>query len=326
MVISYSILPILFAGIMNASFVIPIKYINNASSEKVWLFHSVIGLAIIPWLILACLLPVAFDYYPLLQMSALLFLVIGGLIFGIGQVCFAQAIPKLGIALSFAISLGIGVTIGSMFVVFYQHEFFTVAGGLLTLAVGLIIAGLILSYYASRNHQNHIQSLSSNHGRGWVLAILAGISSGFQNITFVLIAFHTKTQFQASDSFWVWPPFLLAAAIPMTLGFRYFMRQNSMPQLNMRERAFGIRNICLLVIMGLLFTGSLALYSRGMSVLPPAQQIIGWPTLMVSIILVSQGWGWLYGEYKNTRQKSQIYRLCSIALLVIAIILLSMKG
>jgi L-rhamnose-H+ transport protein len=318
MLISAAILPILLAGIMNGSFVIPTRYIKNINSEKIWLFHSLIGLAIIPWLLLLLVSPTAFQYYPLLQSNTWVFLIMGGAIFGIGQVCFAYAIAFIGVALSFAVNLGIGVTIGSLFVVFYQHEFFTSSGYRVSLAVLLIISSLIVSYYASRNKQN-LHHITHNYHMGWILAIVAGIASGFQNITFVMVAFHTQTQFQANNSFWVWPPFLLAAAIPMMIGFIYRIRQNR------ANSSFNIKGILAVIIMGLLFTGSLALYSRGMSSLSLTEQVLGWPILMVSIILVSQGWGLFYGEAQNNTKRGKLLRFFSLTLLILAIILLSLK-
>jgi L-rhamnose-H+ transport protein len=78
--------------------------------------------------------------------------------------------------------------------------------------------------------------------------------------------------------------------------------------------------------MGLFFTGSLALYSGGMNKLTHQQQIIGWPAFMVSIILVSQIWGWLYSEARGIPIKNKFFMGCSVMLLVIAIIILSLES
>jgi L-rhamnose-H+ transport protein len=81
-----------------------------------------------------------------------------------------------------------------------------------------------------------------------------------------------------------------------------------------------IKNLILVTLMGLFFTGSLVLYSSGMSHLPDDQKMLGWPTLMVLIILSSQVWGWVFGEFKAAKK---IYRVASVLLLVISIALLS---
>src|SRR6185312_6268339 len=105
MLLNSNILPIIIAGLMNASFIIPAKYIKNIISEKIWLYHSVIGFSIVPWLILASTNPNNFQNYLFLQPTVLLFLLGGGIIFGLGQVCFAYALEFIGVALSFTINL-----------------------------------------------------------------------------------------------------------------------------------------------------------------------------------------------------------------------------
>lgn len=75
--------------------------------------------------------------------------------------------------------------------------------------------------------------------------------------------------------------------------------------------------------MGLCFTGSLVLYSYGMSNLPHQQQVVGWPILMIVIILTSQMWGLIYKEMPENTGKSKILRITSVILLITAIILLA---
>lgn len=329
MMINSNIFPIIIAGLMNGSFVIPAKYVRNSSNGKIWFNHSIIGCAIIPWIILLLILPNAIHNYFLLERNSLIFLILSGIIFGIGQVSFAYAIESIGIALSFAINLGIGVTIGSMFVVFYKSLFFTTQGYLVTLAVLLIISGLIINYFSGKktNAQKYPVEID-NYPRGWLLASFTGITSGLQNITFVILAFHSTTQFQTGDSFWVWPPFLLAAALPMLFGFGYRIKKNRTVIENIDHKSWSLvlKNISLIALMGLFFTGSLALYSRGMSQMNHQQQIAGWPAFMVSIILISQAWGWFYKESANITTRGKLYKLVNIVLLVVAIVILAIES
>lgn len=316
-----NLLPILIAGLMNGSFVIPAKYIKNFTSEKIWLCHSIIGLTLIPWAILIYSSPGAFHNYLYLKNDILLFIIFGGMIFGLGQVFFAYAIESIGVALSFTINLGIGVTIGSMFLVFYKTTTFTIQHYFVTIAVILIICSLVIYYFSARTRKSY-ENFNVHYHTGWLLASLAGFASGLQNIVFVIVAFHTETQFKANHSFWVWPPFLLAAATVMVIGFSFRMIKKqkitqSTPVL------LNFKNILLIAVMGACFTGSLALYSDGMSKLADQQKVIGWPIFMVAIILTCQAWGWLYGESKGLAIKSKLYLLCSILLLGIAISILA---
>ncbi len=307
------LLPIIVAGLINGSFVVPSRYIQNTSSDKIWFYYSLIGLAIIPWLILLFLSGSILHDYSMLSDRIWGCIILGGLIFGVGQFCFSKAIAKIGIALSFAINLGIGVTIGTMFVVLHDSAFFTTRGFFVTLAVILIICSLIFYYFSQRN----AEQAKGHYQAGWLLASFAGIASGLQNVTFMVVGIYENTQLQSVNSFWVWPPFLLSAAIPMGLLFFYQMKR--------KQESVLLRNLKYLVLiflMGLCFTGSLVLYSSGMSQLPSDQKMLGWPTLMVLIILTSQIWGWKWGEFKETRK---IFYTFSILFLLTSMVLLSIK-
>lgn len=323
MLFNLSTLLFIIAGLLNGSFVIPARYVKNLTNEKIWFYHAIIGLAIIPWIILAFMLPGEVHNYLSLQPSILLFIILSGVIFGLGQVCFAYSIESIGIALSFTINIGIGLTIGSMFVIFYKNVFFTTHGYLVTLAVFLILASLIIYYYAGKNELLNKNQPNSHYHRTWLLASLTGLTSGLQNIAFVIVAFNSTNVFHTNNSFWFWPPFLLAAAIPMALGFLYRIKESHVSQFIYANKVSFFKNTVLIVVMGLFFTGSLALYSLGMSQLTHQQQIVGWPAFMVSIIFVSQLWGWLHRESSDITVKNKLNMSCSVALLVIAIIILA---
>lgn len=327
MLLQLKLLPIILAGLMNGSFVIPARYVKNILNEKIWFYHSIIGLAIIPWLLLALILPGIVHNYLSLSTSVMLFLVFSGAVFGLGQVFFAYAIESIGIALSFMINIGIGLTIGSMFVVFYKGDFFTLQGGLVTLAVILILSSLFIHYCSGKynNTKNINTQKNANYRQGWLLASLTGLTSGLQNITFVIVAFHSATQFNTSDSYWVWPPFLLAAAIPMLLGFLYRVKTHQTYKTSQATKLHSVKNFILIFLMGLFFTGSLALYSDGMSKLDHHQQVVGWPAFMLVIIFTCQLWGWLHRESANTSIKSRVGMLISMLLLIIAIIILAIE-
>lgn len=325
MLFETGLLLIISAGLINGSFVVPMRYVKNLTNQKVWFFHSLIGLILIPWLLLALLSPSSFGYYPLLQPNSWLLLLLSGLIFGLGQICFAYAIEKIGIALSFTINLGIGITIGSLFVAFYREVFFTAQGLLATIALLLILTSLIINYYAGiKQTQTKVtQPISLPYKVGWLLATIAGLASGLQNIAFVIVAYQTKLQ--ANDTFWVWPPFLTAAGLFMLGGFGYKLIKTPVSKIYPTPFKTLISNSVLIILMGLFFTGSLVLYSSGMNHLTYREQVIGWPSLMIAIILTTQIWGWIYGETKGLNKQSLFYKLASIILLIIAIAVLSIK-
>ena len=314
-------LPFIVAGIMNASFVIPIKFIQ-IQKERIWLYHAVIGLGIIPWLFL--FIPAIGDirYFFSMPPEEMVFLIGSGVIFGIGQVCFAYAIDYIGISLSFAINLGLAVAIGSLFVVFYQHLLLVYQGYVILLAIALILAALVSFYYSDREDTQTLIDTFKDKWRyqtGWILVMFAGFASGLQNIAFNVAINNSSIYLEDNSFYWVWPPFLLAAAIVMIIGFK--IRLNSVER--NPEMVVHWRDWLWILVMGCCFTGSLALYSFGFEQLNETKQVIGWPTMMISIILMSQIWGFIFGEIPIERFRNIAFRMISIALLLVAIVVLA---
>jgi len=312
----------MLAGIVNGSFIIPAKYIMQWSNARIWLYHSMVGILLIPWLILLLTTPFIIPHLFALSPAILLLIVGSGFIFGIGQCCFAYAIQYAGIAISFAINLALGVFIGSFYVVIFKHALFTWQGMLVNLALILILLALWMRYHAEQHSDTNKYKL------GWILAIITGCTSGLQNITFITTLAHTTSQLKLVPAFWVWPLFLLAASISMIVGFYKLIYQTKESiQYSKLSIKNTLRNFALVFIMGLCFTGSLYLYSTALDHHNTTNKLIGWPTFMVAIILTTQAWDFFYQtpSAKSVR-KSAYYKCFSIILLISAVIILGLES
>ena len=321
MLFKLSFLGIIFAGVMNGSFTVPAKFIKQLTNEKVWQYHSIFGMAILPWLLLTILSPQAVIKFSQIRFSTWLCIIFGGLIFGVGQICFARAIKKIGLSLSFATNIGIGLVIGSIFVILYKGMLFSFSGGVVVLAVMLILCGLATYYFSNKSalRLNRLEEACTHLKHGWFLAIFAGIASGLQNIVFIISISNEKPLFSHLPSFWVWPPYLLFASIPMIIGFKSKKKLANMPALSF----FSIlKNSFLIFLMGLFFVGSLVLYSYGVSHLSHEETIIAWPAFLIPIILTTQFWGWVFDhQYRNI----STLKMISILSLVVAIAILTFQ-
>ncbi|MEM9243878.1 MAG: L-rhamnose/proton symporter RhaT [Pseudomonadota bacterium] len=319
---------IVFAGIINGCFAVPLRTIRGISHEKIWTYFAIMSMLVLPWILLVLLSPSAFYHYFNIPFTMWSILAIGGIAFGIGQLCQSYAINYIGISRVFATNLGIGMTTGSMFVVFYQHVFFTAKGLLVSIVVVLVVLSLLLNYYSIHKPQQKAMHMVLKK-KGWFLAVFAGIGSGLQNISFVIVSFHENALFAVGSSYWYWPPFLMIAGLIMLLG--YWLRKRNaqvdgMQADNSHSLSISTNLIAvfaLLLLASLFYTGSLALYSISMSQFNPAQRVFGWPALLLSIILSSQLWGVIYKEYHALSRKQRYGIYLGLALLIISILLLS---
>ena len=312
---------------MNGSFVIPTRTMCAKDNARIWRWHSIIGLVIIPWVFTLILAPQDISDFFTLSSKDIEIIIFGGIVFGIGQVFFSYAIESVGMALSFATNLGVGVVIGSLFTVVYQQLLFSSRGILVIVTVLIILLGLAFYYFSSKIQRKNIDghvTKKLSYNIGWLLAVLAGITSGFQSIVFTLANSHQQHLFQNLGSFWVWPIFLTAAAFSMVIGFSYKINRKN-EYLILNKAFFGLKEGFLLTLMGVLFSGSLVLYSRGVEQLDDQRVVVAWPAFMVSIILTSQLWSWVFGEDLKEKKISVYLKWASIFLMVVAIVLLSFE-
>ena len=310
------LLLIILGGIMNGSFAIPIHYLKTMTIESVWFFHSIIGLFLISWLLFFIMMPSQFSHYRSLSLLSLLWMLGGGFIFGLGQLCFARAISSIGIALSFSINLGLSVVIGSLYTISLKKSLLTSHSAFVVLSILLILIGLIY-YYLSVRHKSRLQHTNMLK-RGCLLAVFAGVASGLQNIAFVVVSFHSTSDFPTQTSYWFWPPFFSIAAMVMLIGFK--------KQISVRVKlptAPSSHGILLIIVMGLLFTGSIACYSFAMSHTTHVGKIVGWPLFMVSIILTSQFWGVKFREFNFENKRTRWRVFMSIGSMLLAILILA---
>lgn len=312
-----SFLLILAAGIMNGSFVVPSRYCQGLSNNRIWFYHAIIGMLLLPWLIMLIIAPNFFQAFSSVSATTYSIIILGGLCFGLGQITFAKSINDIGLSLSFPINIGLGLIIGSMYVVVSRHVLWSHDGLLVSSAVIMIMLALLMFYLFRKSHE-HSQK---HYQRGWILAGITGLTSGLQNITFVLTATQGMHLSTLAKMYWVWPIFLTAAALPMLIGFYKLSQQDHMPY----QQPSYKKNMLMITLMGIGFTGSLVCYSLGMEYLNHIQQIIGWPVFMAAIILTCQLWGWYFDEYHALSKRFKRGNSVGIALLIIAIIVLALK-
>ena len=229
------------AGIMNGSFALPTKHIKSWNFENIWLTYAIWGFFLLPWLTVLFLDPQAIDIYRSMPTATLNILIIGGFLFGVGQICFATALRTIGLGLSFVVTIGLATALGCLLPLLTMDMESLLSPTGITTIVGLffILIGLLLSYSAghSRDKESRLQvSSSTKSSKGYFhfcifLAILAGLFSAGQNYTFAI----TGNMQQAAlangidpftASIIIWPPFLTCTLIPYAFYMLYLHVKN----------------------------------------------------------------------------------------------------
>jgi L-rhamnose-H+ transport protein len=112
--IGWAIVLVMLGGILNGSFAAPLKQMTGWRWENTWLVYAVAGLVIIPWAIAFATVPHLASVYQGSSWSSLIRVALFGFAWGIGSTLFGLGISRVGMALGFAIVLGITACFGSL--------------------------------------------------------------------------------------------------------------------------------------------------------------------------------------------------------------------
>ena len=102
---------------------------------------------------------------------------------GVGSTLFGLGLSRVGMALSFAIVLGITASLGSLLplLVLEPQQLFTPQGTALMAGLGLVVLGIVLCAVAGRRRERELSAKAQQVGLGlvaWVMLALARSVSG----------------------------------------------------------------------------------------------------------------------------------------------------
>jgi L-rhamnose-H+ transport protein len=311
------------AGVINASFALPMKFMRKWSWENIWLVWAVFGLIIFP-IALGCLkIPGFVGLFAVSGKPALVIAAFGAL-WGVGQVLFGFALESIGISLSTAIMLGISTAVGTLVPLIA-----TGGGSLPALRVfGLIggvvlsVGGVILCAHAGNQREPEARDVQ----RGIAFAVAAGFGAGLFNFAMAFGGQLIEKALQAGSSpgfaqLAAWTPFLLAGALANVgyCGFR-LVRQRTFLQ-------FGIPGAKIYwfgaMLMAVLWLGSALLYGLAAKQMGRLGPIFAWPVYMSLIVSGTAMIGVLAGEWRAASRGIVIMMSGGIGALLIAVFVIS---
>ncbi|MGH9351223.1 MAG: L-rhamnose/proton symporter RhaT [Terriglobia bacterium] len=333
--IGWGLAGVLIAGILNGSFVVPMKWMRAWQWENTWLLYSVVGLLIVPLALAFATVPRLPALMALASSATLIKVLLFGFGWGIGSVLFGLGVTRLGLALGYGVILGLVATVGSLLplVLLHPDHIWTQEGLMLFAGMLLVIIGIIFCALAGRNRERETSSprREKKHSRffgGLLICILAGIFSAMLNLAFTFGAAMQKEALSAgvrpgaaANGLW---------ALTLTAGFLanggycvYLLQKNRSWHLYSRGAAratywFGGS------LMGIVCFASFIVYGLGATSLGPLGGVVGWPLLMAMSLITANAWGLLTGEWKGASRSSHAYLLAGVAVLICAIAVISL--
>jgi L-rhamnose-H+ transport protein len=328
------LLLVVLAGMLNGSFAAPMKRMSDWRWENSWLTFAISGLVVIPWMIAFATVPQLSSVYTGVPTSADVKVLLFGILWGVGATLFGLGINRVGLALGFALILGITASFGSLLpmAILHPDQLTTKRGVALILGTLVMLVGLTflaLAGLARERDAGGDQSQHSGFTVGLIICIFSGIFSSMLNFSFV---FGDELRLRAlrlgtSSSMAANPIWALAVSGGFLANFIYCV------QLLRKNRTWSVfrqgnarLHWLLGVAMGLLWFGGTLTYGVGASFLGVLGGIIGWPIFMTIDIIAALFWGAVSGEWKGASRRALAYNWIGVAVLLLAIGIISAGG
>ena len=241
---------------------------------------------------------------------------------------FGLGVDALGMALGFAVILGITATAGTVIPLLVDRpDNFSAAQGMLTaLALGLMLVGVAICSFAGRWKEHAAAgSRRGSYRRGLVLCIGSGLLCACGNLGFAFggeVSRRAQSlgapEHLAANALWV------LLEIPMFLcnaGYSaWLLHRNGSAALYRRPGSWLMT--ALAVLMGAMWTAGMTLYGSGARSLGALGPSLGWAILMSSMVLVANGLGLVSGEWSSAPGRARRQLGFGIVVLLVAITVL----
>ncbi len=331
-------------GLAAASFYIPYQRVKSWSWENYWLAGGFFSWIVAPWVLALIILPQTPAILSAVPGKTLFWTWIFGVLWGIGGLTFGLTMRYLGIALGYAIALGLCSLFGTLAPPLFNGELFSIAGTgsgrTILLGVLICLAGISLSGKAGMRKEKELgdeekrESVKEfNFTRGVIVAVIAGVLSAAMAYAFAagkpIAAIALE---QGAPPLWQNLPILIVALFG---GFvtncvwcvGLSIRKKTWGELAGRTdaaevvRAPLMRNYFFCALAGVTWYMQFFFYSMGTTKMG-AYDFSSWTLHMACIIIFSTFWGIALKEWKGTSKATHIWISLGLAVLILSTIVI----
>jgi L-rhamnose-H+ transport protein len=325
------IMLILAGGFFQGTFMLPMKYTTRWNWENTWLGFSLVAYLVCPWMVTLLTVPHLREVLALTGGAALVRILLWGLAWGMGGLMFGLGVDALGLALGFAIIIGLTAAIGTLvpLLMLAQVKPTSLRGAIILTGILVALIGIAVCSYAGKLRENAaIKERARGLGPGGrsyavgvLFCLLSGILSPCGNLAFAFGSAMTTAATQlgtaaqyASNPLWA----LLCLGLLLcntTYSIHLLRRKHSFAKFLQP----GISQHYLLAIsMGVMWLAGIFLYGMGAIRLGKMGSSIGWALVMSFMVVVANLWGISTGEWSGRDRKPLRVMSAGLVILVIA--------
>jgi L-rhamnose-H+ transport protein len=319
---------VIFAGVLQGLFAVPMKYAPRWQYEHIWLTYGLAGMIVLPWILTAATVPHLSEVYSLTSDWSLARIAIFGLCWGVGSVLAGLGMRLLGIGLGMAIILGLSASVGSLIplVILTPQQLHTHQGHIYLLGTLIMLAGIGISARAGMM-RDALRNLGEATKRkpffpGFIICCLSGLFSSALNFSYAFGG-EAADRARSLGASPLWSTGVVTA-LAVSGGFianlvycGYLLRKNGTLG-KFTGNGAGTGWICG-ALMGLFWFGGQSLYAVGITWMGALGVVIGWPLLMGMIIVTSNAAGILTGEWNTVSTTTKRYLVLGMLIVLIAL-------
>ncbi len=327
------------AGICNAVFALPMKYMRKWEWENIWIQWALWALVVSSWVVALVTIPDLLGVFRETQQAhpgTILWTFILGMSGGLGMVTFGVGITLAGLSLGFSIIIGIVAVSGALVPMLIHHpgKLVTPGGMLILLGMFVTACGVALCGRAGMLRERGLQGGTVDTAErkrfrlGLIVCIVSGILNTGTNLAFDLgkpigeiAATHLDPQSIFLKGNAIWAISLAGAFVPNGLycGWLLFRRGTWRKYLQSDTRIYWFGTL----VMGVVWISAYEIYGVGVFKLGALGTTVGWVIMLAMTVVAGNLCGIITGEWKGSPKKSRIRMAQGIAVLLASIVLVA---
>jgi len=322
----------LIGGVMAGNCMLPSKFVRKWQWENMWLVFTIVSLVVVPASLTLLMVHDPKQLYLSIPVRDYALPFVFGFGWGIAQVLFGLSIARLGMALGYAVIVGLGALLGTMVPILFQRieVLGTGRGALIVGGVFVMVAGIAVSGRAGR-----LRELGADRGVGsgshagymgaLLVAVLCGVMAPMLNYSLAFgqgIGAEAIRQgtLAANSAYAIWPVALLGGLIPNLAYSIYLLSKNH--TWNRFETFFP--DVWFAALMGVLWMGAMAVYGTSSSFLGALGTSVGWGLFQIFMIMTANLSGVITGEWKSATGQARGHLRFGLGLLAAATVLMAL--
>jgi len=318
----------LAAGLLSGNCMLPMKFAKRWPFEATWLVFSIVSLVVLPWALALTMVRDVGAVYTALPAHAFLGPLVFGAGWGIAQVLFGLSVARLGLALGYAIIVGLGALLGTLVPLFVKNRdvIGTGRGTLILSGITIMALAIAVSARAGQAREGSARAAAGgSYAAALAVAVLCGVMAPMLNYAFAFgqsIADEAVRQGTASAAagYAVWPVGLLGGLIP-NLGYSVWLLTRNRTWKHFRTA--WSPDVWFGCLMGVFWMGAFAIYGVSSVYLGRLGTSVGWALFQIFMIMTANLSGVLTGEWKYAPPAAKRGLWAGLLLLTLATVVIA---